>query len=154
MKRGGFLPEFPRPSLGSLMPSLFRLSMQHLAQDVAEVVELPKEVTQAWAAAIMVEARTTQVERLAQDRAVLLATTHVEVDEVAQRVSFLEGELVAACPAWDVVKEKLPSLAAKASAVDRRWVAAEEQCESLVHELTLLNLRGSELCVNISGALP
>jgi uncharacterized protein (DUF111 family) len=136
------------------MPSLFRLSMQHLAQDVAEVAELPEEVTRARAAAIMVEACTTQVERLAQDRAVLLATTHVEVDEVDQRVSFLEGELVAACPAWEAVEEKLPSLAAKASAVDRRWVAAEEQCESLVHELTLLNLRGSELCVNISGALP
>jgi hypothetical protein len=42
-----------------------------------------------------------------------------------------------------VTEKKLPSLAAKVAAADRRQVAVEEQCEHLVHKLTLLNLRGS-----------
>jgi hypothetical protein len=42
-------------------------------------------------------ARAAQAERMAQEKAVLLATTHGEADEVAQRVFILEGELVAMC---------------------------------------------------------
>jgi hypothetical protein len=42
-----------------------------------------------------------------QEKVVLLATACGEVDEVAQRVSFLEGELVVVCRAWDATEEKL-----------------------------------------------
>jgi hypothetical protein len=70
--------------------------MQRLAQDAAEVVELQEEVTLAQAAAIMEQARTTQAESVAKERVVLLAITHREVDEMAQRVSFLDGEIVVA----------------------------------------------------------
>jgi hypothetical protein len=86
---------------------------------------------------------------MAQERVVLLATVRSEVDKVAQRVSALEGELMAMRRARDATKEKIPNLAA---AAERQRVAAEEQCECLVHELTLLNLRGSELCMTTTSA--
>jgi hypothetical protein len=66
----------------------------------------------------------------------------------------LEGKLVAARRARYTAEEKLPSLATKAAAIDQQRVAVEEQCEHLVHELTLLNLRGSKLCMTINGAPP
>jgi hypothetical protein len=36
--------------------------------------------------------------------------------------------------ARDTVEEKILSLVAKTAAAERRWVAAEEQCERMVHE--------------------
>jgi hypothetical protein len=59
----------------------------------------------------MAEARIAWVEKMAQERAILLA---------AQRVSILEGELMAARQAWDTAIEKLPSLATKVAAADQR----------------------------------
>jgi hypothetical protein len=79
---------------------------------------------------------------------------HKKIIHVKSGCYTLEGELVAARRARDTTKEKLPSLATKAAAIDQQWVAVEEQCEHLVHELTLLNLRGSELCMTITGAPP
>jgi hypothetical protein len=34
------------------------------------------------------------------------------------------------------------------------WEATDEQYKRLVHELTLLSIRGSELCITITGAPP
>jgi hypothetical protein len=73
--------------------------------------ELREEVTRARAAAVMAEARIAWVEKMAQERAILLA---------AQRVSILEGELMAARQARDTAIEKLTSLAAKVAAADQR----------------------------------
>jgi hypothetical protein len=70
--------------------------VQHLAQDAIEVAEIQEEVTRAWEAAVMVGPHTAKAERMAQERAVLLGTIHGEASEVAQRVSTLESELVAA----------------------------------------------------------
>jgi hypothetical protein len=91
---------------------------------------------------------------MAHDWAVLLATAHKEADEAARRVFALEGELGAACRAHGAAEEKLPILAAQVAAADRRWVGVEEQWECLDHELTLLILHGSELCMTITGAPP
>jgi hypothetical protein len=55
-------------------------------------------------------------------------------------VSALEGELVVARRAQDTAEEKIPSTAEKTAAAERQRVAVEEQCEHLVHELTLLRL--------------
>jgi hypothetical protein len=65
MERRGFLPDFPRPFLGCLVPSLFLLSMQRLARDETKVAKLQEEVTWAWAATIMAEAHTSQAGRMA-----------------------------------------------------------------------------------------
>jgi hypothetical protein len=59
-----------------------------------------------------------------------------------------KGELTATHRARDVAEDKFLSLLATA---EQRRVAEYEQCERLVHELTLLSLRGSELCMTISG---
>jgi hypothetical protein len=39
-------------------------------------------------------------------------------------------------------------------AAKRQQIVPEEQCEHLVHELTLLSLWVSELCMSITGVLP
>jgi hypothetical protein len=50
---------------------------------------------------------------MAQERVIMLATIHGEASEVAQRVSSLDGELVATRRAWDVTEHKILSLAAR-----------------------------------------
>jgi hypothetical protein len=83
-------------------------------------VEVHEEVTWARVAAIMVETRATRAERMAQEMVVLLATTHGEAYEVAQRVSSLEGKLMTVCRAQDAAEEKLPILSAKAAAAEQQ----------------------------------
>jgi hypothetical protein len=73
-------------------------------------------------AAVMVGARAARAERLAQERGVQLVTTHGEVDEVAFRVSALEGMLRAMRRARDATEVKFLSLAAKAVATERQRV--------------------------------
>jgi hypothetical protein len=55
----------------------------HLARDAIEMAELQEEVTRAWVAAVMAGTFATQAERMAQERAVLLATTCGEASEAA-----------------------------------------------------------------------
>jgi BMFP domain-containing protein YqiC len=55
---------------------------------------------------------------MAQERVILLATARAKADEVAQRVSALEGELVAMHRTRDTAKENYPSLSAKAAAAE------------------------------------
>jgi hypothetical protein len=56
--------------------------------------------------------------------------------------------------AWDAAEEKILSLEEKTTMAEQRGVAVEEQCERLVHELTLMSLKGSELCMTITSTLP
>jgi hypothetical protein len=56
--------------------------VHHLARDVAEVAELQVEVTRAHVTTIMAGTRTSQAERRAQGRAVLLATASDEMSVV------------------------------------------------------------------------
>jgi hypothetical protein len=86
---------------------------------VTDVAKLREEVTHARVAAVLAEARAAWVEEIAHERAVLLAIAQEEADEAAQRFSILEGELRAAHRAQSAIKEKLPSLAAKAVTSDR-----------------------------------
>jgi hypothetical protein len=102
----------------------------------------------------IVETHAARAEEMAHERVVLLATAHGESNKVARRVSVLEGELRAAHQAWGATEVKLPTLADKAATTYRRRVGVEEQCERLVHEITLLNLEGSKLCMTITGAPP
>jgi hypothetical protein len=86
--------------------------VQYLAQDATKVAELWEEVTRVWVAAIMAETRAARAEKMAQERAVLLATVHSEVDEVAERIFILEGDLVAVRQAQDAAEGKFMSLSA------------------------------------------
>jgi hypothetical protein len=69
-----------------------------------------EEVTRARANVIMEETPDAQAEKMAQEGDVLLVTIHSEVDEPAQGVSILEGELVAMGQASDVAEGKFLSL--------------------------------------------
>jgi hypothetical protein len=126
--------------------------MQGLARDVAEVAELREDMTQVEAAAIMARACATQAEGTTREKAALLATIHGEAAEATQRVSTLGDELVIVHRARDVAEEKVSTLTVKAATIDRRPEVAKEQCEGLVHQLILLRIRGSELCITITGA--
>jgi hypothetical protein len=59
------------------------------------VAKLQEEVTRALAAVVMAETRAASKERMAQERVVLLAPARDKADEVDQRVSALEDELMA-----------------------------------------------------------
>jgi hypothetical protein len=61
---------------------------------------------------------------MAEERAILLATACGAADKATHRVSTLEGELVAARLARDVVEEKFLSLSAKVATTERQRVAA------------------------------
>jgi ABC-type phosphate transport system ATPase subunit len=76
--------------------SLFLTFMQRLALDATEMVELQEEVTRAQVTVVVAGVRATQAERMAQEKAVLLATARGEMDEVAQSASILEDELMVA----------------------------------------------------------
>jgi hypothetical protein len=84
----------------------------------------------------------------------LLATTHDEATRATERVSILGDQFVTMCQAKDAVEEKILSLVSEVALANQRQEVAEEQCERLVHELTLLSIRGSELCITITGAPP
>jgi hypothetical protein len=58
------------------------------------------------------------VEELAHERAILMATSHGEVDEVARRVFALEGELEVAHQDHGATEEKLPSLVTQEAAAN------------------------------------
>jgi ABC-type phosphate transport system ATPase subunit len=102
------------------MPPFFWLFMQCLALDATKMVELQEEVTRAQVTVVVAGVRATQAERMAQEKAVLLATARGEMDEVAQSASILEDELVVARWARDATEEKIRSLAAKVVAANQQ----------------------------------
>jgi hypothetical protein len=79
----------------------------------------------------MVGVRAARIEKIAQVRVILLASTHQD---------------------RDTAEANLSCLVHMVAATDWLWVGAEEQCECLIHELTLLKLMGSELYLTIIGA--
>jgi hypothetical protein len=110
------------------------------------VAELWEEVTRVQVATVMAEAWTAWSGMMAKEWGILLASSHMEADEVVQKVSLLEDKLAVARQAQDAAEVKLLGLVDKAVAIDQRQEEAEGQCEALVDELTLLQIRGSELC--------
>jgi hypothetical protein len=73
----------------------------------------------------MARAQASQAERMAHESAVLLSSAHGKADEVAQKVSLIEGVLAGARQARDTVEVKLPGLVDKAVDIDERWEEAE-----------------------------
>jgi chromosome segregation ATPase len=102
----------------------------------------------------MARAHAIQEEGRARERATLLATTHGEAVEATQRVSTLGDELATVHQARDATEERILGLEAEVSMAHQWREAAEEQWKRLVHKLTLLNIRDSELCITITGAPP
>jgi hypothetical protein len=115
------------------------------------MVELWEEVSWARAAAIMAKAWAARAERMARESVILLASTHGEANEVAWKVSLLEGEFAFVRKTQDMVEAKLLSLVDRAADADQWQDEAEGQCEALAKELAILRIRGFELCLTIVG---
>jgi hypothetical protein len=45
-------------------------------------------------------------------------------------------------------------LATEAIVANQQWEATKEQCRRLAQELIFLSIRGSELCITVTGAPP
>jgi hypothetical protein len=116
-------------------------------------VNLREEVTRAQADAVTVTARTAWVKETVREKAALLEAARGKEDKANQRASALWGKLVAAHREWDVAEEKVLSLATEAAMANQQQEATEEQCGRLAQELTFLSIRGSELCITVTGSL-
>jgi heterodisulfide reductase subunit A-like polyferredoxin len=86
---------------------------------VTEVVELREEVTWVHVAVIMARARAAWAERMAHEKAILLASAHGEADVVARKISLLEGELAVALQVRDTTEVKLLGLVGQVAIADR-----------------------------------
>jgi hypothetical protein len=83
-----------------------------------------------------VEARATLVEREAWERVsrvevesdVVLASAHGEVEDLARRISLLEGELAKACQAWDITKENSRGLSNMVADVVWQLEESKREC--------------------------
>jgi hypothetical protein len=82
-----------------------------------------------------------------------LASTHREVEDFAWRIALLEGELAEVCQAREVTEENSWGLFDAAADAERWREEFERECWERVEELTLMQTRGSELCLAIVGRL-
>jgi uncharacterized protein (DUF3084 family) len=111
-------------------------------------------VIRAQADAITVRACAARVEDTVWEKATFLEATRSKEAETNQRASTLWGELVAARRERDVAEEKVSCLATEAAMANQQWEATKEQCGHLAQELTFLSIRGSELCITMTGSPP
>jgi hypothetical protein len=123
-----------------------------MAQDADEAVKLLEEVTRAQADAITVRARSARAEETVQEKVVLLEVARGKEVEAGLRASALWGELVAVHQERDAAEEKVSSQATEAVVANQQREVAEEQCGRLAQELTFLSIRGSELCITVTGS--
>jgi hypothetical protein len=74
----------------------------------------------------------------------LLAFAHGEAEEIARKVTPLEGEHAVARQARGATEAKLPGLVDRSVDADQRWEEDEGECAGLVELLTLLWIRGTK----------
>jgi hypothetical protein len=83
------------------------------------------------------------------ENVMLLSSALEDAEGLIRKVALLEGELVEACQAQEVVEEKLCSLS-DASANGARWIVASEvEHREQFEELSLLQAWGAELCLTV-----
>jgi hypothetical protein len=126
--------------------------VERLARDVAEALKLQEEVTQVQADAVTVWAHAAREEETVWEKAALLEAARGKEVEADQRTSALWGELMVVCLEQHAVEEKVSSMATEADVANQQWEATEEQCKCLAQELTFLSIRGSELCITVTGS--
>jgi chromosome segregation ATPase len=100
-----------------------------------------------------VEDRAALAEREAWERLLRLEakSTTTPVEDFAQRIDLLEGELAKAHQAQDVAEENSRGLSNAVADTERWQEESNRKCQEWVEELTLLQARGSELCQAIVG---
>jgi hypothetical protein len=84
-----------------------------------------------------------------EETAATLASARIEVEDFAQRISLLEGDLAKTYQAWEVTEENSQGLP-DAVPDDEQWRDESERvCPERVEDLTLLQIWGSKLCLAI-----
>jgi hypothetical protein len=108
-----------------------------------------------------VEDHAALAEREAQERVstveeestAALASAHGEAEDLAQRVALLEGELAVVCQSRDMTKEKSRGWTDAVADIEQQLEESKKECQEQVEELTLLEIRGSKLCLAVVGPL-
>jgi hypothetical protein len=90
-----------------------------------------------------------RVSRVEVENAVALASTCKDAEGLLRKIALLEGELAEVHPAREMAEEN--SCGLSGAAVDAEWRREESEREhqEQFEELTLLQTRGSELCLAI-----
>jgi hypothetical protein len=101
-----------------------------------------------WAALFEREA-WERVSRVEAENTVALVSTHEDVEVLVRKIAFLEDELAEARRAREVAEDKSCGLSDKAAYAEQQWEVSEKGCQLHFEELTLLQTRGSKLCLAI-----
>jgi hypothetical protein len=102
------------------------------------------------AALAKMEARE-RVSRVEAESTTVLASTRGEAEGFTQIIALLEGELVKVCQVWESIEENFWGLSNTTTNSERWREESERECQEQVEELTVLQTRGSKLCLAIVG---
>jgi hypothetical protein len=91
------------------------------------------------------------VSKVEAESTATLASTCEEAEGLVQRIALLEGELAEARQAREMAKENSQGSSDAAVDVERWWEEFDRESREQFEELTLLQSRGSELCLAIVG---
>jgi hypothetical protein len=162
------LPDFP----GSLPPPIDWKQVEDNVEFACSLVVVMErllretsalEATTTWDSAMTLvkDVRTGQpwqrggarekVSRVEAKSATALASDHEDAEGLVRQIALLEGELVEARRSQDVAEENSRGLSNAVADAERRWEESERELRELFEELTLLQTRGSELCLAIVG---
>jgi hypothetical protein len=122
-----------------------------------------QEAAMVWDSAVVcvkdIEDRVTLAEREACEKVLrvetentmMLAFAHEDAEGLVWKIALLRGELAEARRAWEVAEEKSRGLSDAAVDAKRRWEVYKKGPLEHFEELTLLQTRGSEVCLTIVG---
>jgi hypothetical protein len=108
------------------------------------------EDAEDWATLVEREARE-RVSRAKAENTTALASAHEDAEGLVRKITLLEGGLVEECRAQELSEENSHGLSDAAADAECRWEVSEMECRVQFKELTLLQTRGSELCLAIIG---
>jgi hypothetical protein len=83
------------------------------------------------------------------ENAVALASAHEDAEGLVWKIALLKGELAEARWAREVPEENSHGLSDAVDDAKHRWEVSERECWKHFEEVTLLQTRGSELCLAI-----
>jgi hypothetical protein len=107
-------------------------------------------VAEDWAALAEREARE-RVSRVEAESATTLASSRGEVEDLAWWIALFEGGLAEVRNSRDMTEEKSWGLTDTVTDAEWRLEESKRECREQVKELTLLQIRGFELCLTVVG---
>jgi hypothetical protein len=87
------------------------------------------------------------VSRVEAENTAVLASAHEDAEGLVLKIALLEGELAKERWARELVEKNSHGLSDVAVDAERRWEVSERERQVQFEELTLLQTRGSKLCL-------